>query len=359
MNAVPGSRAALSALAAGVDRAALGVMQQVWLSDGDPTRAGARPDQTHTYDTYTDPALIDAPMRFFPAPDAAALRTRWWRPIWGGRRLRVSWPSGYQTWDPTYQATYQGYRRNSTAWAEWWRHGDVGRPTAICIHSWATPHFVLQREVFAVRKLFRDGWDVVLPVLPFHGPRTPRQARFGGQLFPGTDPQRTNEAFGQSAWDVRALIRALRAEGAGPVGVMGVSLGGYTTAMLAGIEPDLAFAIPIIPMVSFGDLLWHHGRGGTHRARAEAAGITRERLVEVFAVHAPLSMTPRLPVERRMIIAGRGDRVCPPAHVRRLWEHWDQPEMVWFDGGHIVRFGRRRMLATLRRFLRERRSDPR
>ena len=78
MNASSGSGAALSALAAGVDRAALGVMQQVWLSDGDPTRAGARPDQSHTYDTYTDPALIGAPMRFFPEPDPAVLRTRWW-----------------------------------------------------------------------------------------------------------------------------------------------------------------------------------------------------------------------------------------------------------------------------------------
>ena len=110
------------------------------------------------------------------------------------------------------------------------------------------------------------------------------------------------------------------------------------------------------------DRLWLFSRevfAAHARGAREAFAVHARGAREVFAVHAPLSMTPRLPVERRMIIAGRGDRVCPPAHVRRLWEHWDQPEMVWFDGGHIVRFGRRRMLATLRRFLRERRSDPR
>jgi pimeloyl-ACP methyl ester carboxylesterase len=359
MNATSPPRQALSALAARVDKAALGVMQRVWLSGGDPTQERARTKQTQIFETYTDPALRSRPLDFFPEPGPADLETRWWLPILGGRRLRVRWNSGYRTWDQSYRDEYDGYQANRTAWAEWWSHGVAGRPTAICIHSWATPHFLLQREVFAVRKLFRDGWDVVLPVLPFHGPRTPKQAMFGGQLFPGTNPQRTNEAFGQSAWDVRALMGALRERGSGPIGVMGVSLGGYTSAMLAGLEPDLAFAIPIVPMVSFGDLLWHHGRGGAHRARAEASGVTLERLQEVYGVHAPLSMKPLLPVERRMIIAGRGDRVCPPDHVERLREHWDHPKMVWFDGGHIVHFGRRGMLRELRGFLREIQSGTR
>jgi len=45
-------------------------------------------------------------------------------------------------------------------------------------------------------------------------------------------------------------MRHLRAAGTGPVGAFGMSLGGYTVALLASVEPQLAFAVPMIPIVS-------------------------------------------------------------------------------------------------------------
>jgi dienelactone hydrolase len=64
---------------------------------------------------------------------------------------------------------------------------------------------------------------------------------------------RTNEAFGQAIWDLRGLALALRADGASAVGAMGMSLGGYTTALWSTIDPEdaggIEFAVAMIPAV--------------------------------------------------------------------------------------------------------------
>jgi hypothetical protein len=44
----------------------------------------------------------------------------------------------------------------------------------------------------------------------------------------------------------------------GPIGVYGLSLGGYNTALLACLE-DLACAILGIPATDFTGLTWRHG----------------------------------------------------------------------------------------------------
>jgi hypothetical protein len=29
------------------------------------------------------------------------------------------------------------------------------------------------------------------------------------------------------------------------------------------------------------------------------------------------------------------DRFVPPAQVEMLWQHWEQPEILWYPGGHL------------------------
>jgi hypothetical protein len=53
-------------------------------------------------------------------------------------------------------------------------------------------------------------------------------------------------------------------------------------------------------------------------------------------VVSPLALEPRLPVERRFIFAAAADRLAPPEHAARLWEHWDRPRVEWFQGAHMT-----------------------
>jgi hypothetical protein len=349
----PAGARLLAACGATVDRCALPVMTIVWLAGGRPDvpEGGARRSESFRF--YARLGEGADARALFPEPPPPAIEVRRTRSIEGGRIERYRWHSGYRTWDRGYQSEYDSFRENATGCAEAWRHDGSGHPAILCLHSWATGNFRLQRLVYLARTLYRSGLDVLFPILPFHGPRTPRGSAFGGQLFPGTNARRTNEGFGQATWDVRALFSWLQGGGSGPIGVMGMSLGGYTAALLAAVDPRLAFSIPMIPMVSLADLLWRKGEGHPERRRAEAEGVTLGDLRAVYAVHAPLRYRPALPWARRMIVAGRGDRVCEPAHVEALWEHWERPRIHWFDGGHLTHFHRRAIFRDVRSFVGE------
>ena len=321
------------------------------MSAGPPDTEVDRSEQAKFVEVYLRGLSTATSEPFFSAPPQPHVTVKGIGELRGGRRERLSWPSRYRTWDHLYQLEYDEYQRNATAYAEGMFHDGYGHDTVVCLHTWTTGYFRLQREIYMVNRLYRAGLNVVLLMLPFHGPRNPKGSLFGGQLFPGTSPQRTNEAFRQSIWDLRSLLKWLRIERCGKLGVMGMSLGGYITALLATVEPDLDYAISMIPMVSMADLLWKHGANHPIRKEALERGITLELTRSLYRVHSPLERPPLLPPERLMVAAGRGDRICPPAHVERLWEHWNRPAMHWFPGGHILHFRRRRLFDEVVRFI--------
>jgi hypothetical protein len=54
-----------------------------------------------------------------------------------------------------------------------------------------------------------------------------------------------------------------------------------------------------------------------------------------------------------MIFGATADRLVTPDHVRDLWRHWDEPEIVWYDGGHVTFGSEREVWAGVDRTLRE------
>ena len=63
------------------------------------------------------------------------------------------------------------------------------------------------------------------------------------------------------------------------------------------------------------------------------------RAQPLFAPVSPLRLTPKVPVERRFIVAGTLDRFArPTSQAVALWRHWDQPALHWYHGGHVSLF---------------------
>ena len=175
---------------------------------------------------------LGVPSRFFPEPElpAVALAPAGEGPL-GTRVIDLAWPSAYEPFLAEARALHAGVVENHTAHARWWTSGP-GRPTIVLLHGWAGGHHWVTARTFAVPYWLRHGYDVAAFVLPFHGPRAPGAS---GALFPSPNPLRTNEGFGQAIFDLRALARFLRDRGASAVGAMGMSLGGYTTALWASV----------------------------------------------------------------------------------------------------------------------------
>lgn len=344
--------AAVTRASAALDRGVVRVMERRMAGGRDQQRAHIPEDAharlSHLARAYGD-GTLGSPSAFFPAPPAPVVRARPAGEAFGARVEHLAWASGYRPFLAEHADEHHRWVENQTCHARLYHASPEaavrgrGRPVMTLLHGWGGGAWWLEERAFAVGYWLARGFDVAIVQLPFHGERAPAGVGRGprsGALFPSANVVRTNEAFGQAVWDLRGLAVHLRARGAPAVGAMGMSLGGYTTALWATIDPDLAFAVAMIPAVSMSDLMWRHGEDSPARRRAAAAGVSSELLAEVFAVHAPTTRPPLVPRERLMIVAGVGDRITPPDQAERLRAHWGGCAIHWFPGGHLAQIGR-------------------
>ena len=231
------------------------------------------------------------------------------------------------------RARWLAHTANRTAHAWLLKHPGPMRPWLVCIPGYRMGHPWIDFTAFRVHWLHRTlGFNIAIPVLPLHGPR--RIGRRGGDGFFTGDFVDTLHAQTQAVWDTRRLLAWLRSHGAPALGVYGISLGGYTAALLAALDADLACVVAGIPAADFSRLLQSHTPAIVLRAAARV-GYSFEEIAKVLRVVSPLTMTPRVPKERRFLYAGLADGVTTPDHARDLWLHWEKPRAVWYRGSHV------------------------
>jgi pimeloyl-ACP methyl ester carboxylesterase len=236
---------------------------------------------------------------------------------------------------------------------EHWTH-EPGAPrgTVLALHGFSMGTPRIDGWALFAAAWFARGLDVALLTLPFHGARTPPGARFSGQRFADPNPAALHEAVRRAIYEIHLVRTWLAAAGGGPVGLLGLSLGGYLSALMAGLVDDLAFVIPMVPLVCMGDLAWRFLAGRRGAGDDGAAAYTHAELRAMYRVHSPLTFPLRVARERVLIVAGRGDRIVPPEHPFALWQHWRRPAIHWFSGSHLAPFGRARIAAAVTDHLR-------
>jgi len=278
---------------------------------------------------YTDPST------FFPEPGPIEPRVSRVRSIGGsdpGSVVDLTWPSQFEPFCPEVRDIYLGHELNGTAAARLFLHAGRARPTAILVHGYRCGIFALEERLWPVQWLYERGLDVALAVLPFHAVR----ARRGPPLFPSSDPRITNEGFRQTSLDLRGLARFFRDRGAEAVGMMGMSLGGYTTGLMTTIDDSLDFAVPMIPCASIADVALMVGLlvGTPEEQALQHAG-----LEAAHRVVSPLARPTRMSTDRILVIGAHADRITPIDHATRMAEHFGAP-LETFHGGHLLQFGR-------------------
>lgn len=247
----------------------------------------------------------------------------------------LSFESGYAPHpDEPARNRWLSYAPNRTAHAWVLRHPGPPRPWLVCIHGFQMGWALSDLTVFAPEYFHRRlGLNMLCPVLPLHGAR--KVGRRSGDGYLSGDVLDSLHAEAQAMWDIRRLLSWIRAQDAPAVGVLGLSLGGYQTALLACLDDDLACAIPGIPLTDVSRVYWRHGPMRQIR-RAEYEGLGQDAAARVLSVVSPLVLEPKVPWERRAIYGAVADRLVTPDQVRDLWHHWDQPKMVWYQGGHLT-----------------------
>jgi hypothetical protein len=273
-----------------------------------------------------DPSAYHTSPPPLTAPASGELR------VLGTTYATVSFESGYEPHpgEPG-RPRWLGYEANRTARALMLRHEDGPRPWLVCIHGAESARPWVDTRMFRAEYLHRVmGLNVLLPVLPLHGPRR----RGAAASFPTMDLLDNVHGLAQAAWDVRRLLSWVRGQDPLGVGLMGFSLGGYTGALVAGLDAELDCVIGCAPASDFPALFRRNmPRPGRDQERFRLLMTKAETLHRVVS---PLALPPATPPENLFLVSGLADRLAHPTEqVAGLWHHWGRPVILWHHGGHV------------------------
>lgn len=229
---------------------------------------------------------------------------------------------------------WQEYSANRKVHAWMFRHNGPPRPWLVGIHGYRMGVPFMDFSLFDVAYLHRRlGLNLILPILPLHGPRRAYKRSGSGYLDGNIIDMLHAET--QAAWDLRRVLAWLRKDqSAHEIGAMGFSLGGYNTALLASLDADLRCAIAGIPLTDMAGAVWRH-MPELQRRQLTAQGLDVPQIQRVLTPVSPLSLTPLVPKQQRYVFAATGDQLVPTDQALRLWQHWDEPEFCWYQGSHL------------------------
>jgi pimeloyl-ACP methyl ester carboxylesterase len=297
----------------------------------------------HVHSAYTN-VLGAGPEAFFPEPGPAAPTLREVR----NGVFDSHWPSLYTPFLDEVAEKAMANVANRTAYARLFLGpARPPRPAVIAVHGYMQGgHWLVEEMRWPITGFLRRGLDVALPVLPAHGPRAGN--RRGAPNFPSADPRLTNEGFRQAVIDIVSLAHWLKERGAPHVGIMGISLGGYTSALVATVSRAIDFVMPMIPLASVADFARAQGRLGV----GPSAIAQHEALERANWVASPLARPLRISPSRALVVAAEHDRITPVSHAERIARHF-ACELLTIPGGHLLQLGRanafRRLLGMLER----------
>jgi hypothetical protein len=256
---------------------------------------------------------------------------------WRGRTRyeRLAFESGYapHPGEPS-GARWLADETNRTAYAHVLRHEGVDRPWVVAVHGFGMGQPAVDASLLSARWLHESlGVNVLLPVLPLHGPRSATRVSGGGLLRPELSTML--HVFAQGVWDLRRLVGWIRESSDAPVGLYGISLGAYVVSLTAAFVDDLACVVAGIPAVEFTSLA-RSNEPPAYQAFGADLQTDWGLVQQVMHPVSPLSFAPRVARDARYIYAGVADRVARPDQARALWRHWDRPEIEWIPSGHLL-----------------------
>ncbi|TRW88078.1 alpha/beta fold hydrolase [Mycolicibacterium sp. 018/SC-01/001] len=319
-------------------------------------RSRSSAEQEHL-EFYAGLAAAQDPAVAFPAPQAPPrVASRPANPVaeWvaHGNVRNIRFDSSFTAVNPALREQCAGFVRNNVVHAQHWRHDDGPRPTLCLIHGFMGSAYLFNGLFFALPWFYRSGYDVMLYTLPFHGRRAEQYSPFSGHGYFAHGFAGFCEAMAQAVHDFRSILDYLEYTGVDRIALTGMSLGGYTSALIASVDDRIQAVIPNVPVVTPDRTVDEWFPANKLMALRSWLSGTDSELTDAATMYSsPLNYRPLPAKERRLIIAGLGDRLAPPEQAEMLWEHWDRCDFHWFPGNHVLHVSQPDYLRRMTRFL--------
>ncbi len=225
----------------------------------------------------------------------------------------------------------------------------TARAALIIVHGHAMDNFTIFERY--ARPAVKNGLDVYYISLPYHMQRAPR-GTWSGQYSLNSNIEGTAQAFRQGVMDVRSLISWIEENRRTPVVLLGVSLGAFTSSMVAVVDDRPRTVISILGGGSLAQLIWDGYQLNRSKHQLEARGVTYEQLERYWALLSPANWQPKIARDRILLMAGEFDPIVTPENVNRLWRTWDHPAVHWYPAGHAsITIYNRQVRSEIFRFL--------
>jgi len=196
---------------------------------------------------------------------------------------------------------------------------------------------------FALSRLFcatlaSGNVSALFMKMPYYGPRKPPGV---DRRMISADPRQTVEGMTQAVLDIRRAAAWLAEQpGVDPdhLGICGVSLGGITASLAAGLEPRFKKACPLLAGGDIARVAWESKHLERTRKLWIEQGGTRQSLNELMKVIDPLTYAPNARAWKTTILMlnASHDELIPKACTESLWEAFGRPKIVWYDAGHYT-----------------------
>jgi dienelactone hydrolase len=227
---------------------------------------------------------------------------------------------------------------NNTVWARFWEPREAGRkrPAALLLH-WLGGKFDLFELIG--QRLAENGIPALMMYMPDYGPRASKDPERREKMMK-MEMERVLGNVRQAVMDARRAgdwLASRRDVEPSRVGIVGVSLGAVIGSLAAGVDDRFGRSVFII---GGGDLpgIVLHGSKETVAAKKklEEAGLTAEKMRELWKDIEPCTFASRMRPEEILMINAESDEVIPKESTLRLHEAAGRPEIRWFKGGHYA-----------------------
>lgn len=222
---------------------------------------------------------------------------------------------------------------NNTVHCEYFQPLSAGKHPGVIVLHILGGDFDLSR--LFCRQLAHDGAAALFVKLPYYGPR--RQTDVKARMI-SEDPRETVAGMRQAILDIRRGVAWL---GERPevdperLGVFGISLGGITGALALAIEPRLSYGCLMLAGGDVGRVAWDNPRLEKLRQRWLDQGKTKEEFFELLRSVDPVTYAERARGKRVLMLNAKHDEIIPRACTDSLWQALGEPEIVWYEAGHI------------------------
>lgn len=145
---------------------------------------------------------------------------------------------------------------------------------------------------------------------------------------------RTVESTRQAIVDLRALIQWIKNNKQGPVIIIGVSLGGFISNLVATLEPEIDALVSIMYSNRLSYSIWNTIPGKYIRQDLEHHGVNYNDLIKYWEVTEPNQALPKISKDNILLISAKYDQYVHIQDADLLWEAWEKPTRYVYNCGH-------------------------